>query len=197
MVDKMMKYSFILLTSEKDGFLEQLQELGVVDISRSVKPVDQDSAEMLEKATRARKVLEILESIDYAKDPDAEAISKTTVNVEGDPVDFTEECRKRLSELKTSLSAAEKQFKARLPWGEYDKNALDGLTGLGYDIRYYIVDAKRFDENWGELYPLHVVENNGKKVWFVTVTPKGEGYQFPVQDTVAPEGTRRHSSRSG
>ena len=65
MITKMTKYSFILLTGEKEGFLEQLQELGVVDISRSVKPVDQDSSEMFAKASRARKALEFLESIDF------------------------------------------------------------------------------------------------------------------------------------
>ena len=47
MITKMTKYSFVLLTGEKDGFLEQLQELGVVDITRSVKPVDSDSSVML------------------------------------------------------------------------------------------------------------------------------------------------------
>lgn len=189
MIIKMTKYSFVLLTGEKEGFLEQLQELGVVDISRSVKPIDSDSSVMFHKAERARKTLEFLESIDYSKDADAEAIAKTTINIEGDPVDFIEECRTKLSELHTSLANAEKQLKATLPWGEYDKKALDGLKDLGYAVRYYAVDAKKFDDSWGELYPLQVVENNGKKVWFVTVTPKGEAYSFPVQEVAAPEVT--------
>ena len=183
----MTKYSFVLLTGEKEGFLEQLQELGVVDISRSVKPIDSDSSVMFHKAERARKTLEFLESIDYSKDTDAEAIAKATVNVEGDPVDFIEECRAKLTELHTALANAEKQLQATLPWGEYDKEALDGLKDLGYAIRYYAVDAKKFDESWGEFYPLQVVENNGKKVWFVTVAPKGEAYSFPVQEVAAPE----------
>ncbi len=183
----MTKYSFVLLTGEKEGFLEQLQELGVVDISRSVKPIDSDSSVMFHKAERARKTLEFLESIDYSKDTDAEAIAKATVNIEGDPVDFIEECRAKLTELHAALAHAEKQLQATLPWGEYDKKALDGLKDLGYAIRYYAVDAKKFDEAWGELYPLQVVENNGKKVWFVTVAPKGEAYSFPVQEVAAPE----------
>ena len=187
MITKMTKYSFVLLTGEKDGFLEQLQELGVVDISRSVKPIDSDSSVMFHKAERARKTLEFLESIDYSKDTDAEAIAKATVNIEGDPVDFIEECRAKLTELHAALAHAEKQLQATLPWGEYDKKALDGLKDLGYAIRYYAVDAKKFDESWGELYPLQVVENNGKKVWFVTVAPKGEAYSFPVQEVAAPE----------
>ena len=187
MITKMTKYSFVLLTGEKEGFLEQLQELGVVDISRSVKPIDSESSVMFHKAERARKTLEFLESIDYSKDTDAEAIAKATVNIEGDPVDFIEECRAKLTELHAALAHAEKQLQATLPWGEYDKKALDGLKDLGYAIRYYAVDAKKFDESWGELYPLQVVENNGKKVWFVTVAPKGEAYSFPVQEVAAPE----------
>lgn len=189
MITKMTKYSFVLLTGEKEGFLEQLQELGVVDISRSVKPIDSDSSVMFHKAERARKALEFLESIDYSKDADAEAIAKTTVNIEGDPVDFIEECRAKLSELNIAVANAEKQHDARLPWGEYDKKAVDGLSDLGYAVRYYRTDAKKFDQAWSDLYPLQVVSNDGKKVWFVTVAPKGEAYSFPVQEIAAPAGT--------
>ena len=177
------------MTEEKEGFLEQLQELGVVDISRSVRPVDVDSSVMFHKAERARKTLEFLEGIDYSKDADAEAIAKATVNVEGDPVDFIEECRTRLAELHIANANAEKQLNARRPWGEYDKKAVDGLADLGYIVRYYSVDAKKFDETWGELYPLQIVSNDGKKIWFVTVAPKGESYSFPVQEMSVPEGT--------
>ena len=189
MITKMTKYSFVLLTGEKEGFLEQLQELGVVDISRSVKPIDSDSSVMFHKAERARKTLEFLESIDYSKDADAEAIAKTTANIEGDPVDFIEECRTKLNELHIALANAEKQMNARLPWGEYDKKAVDGLSDVGYTVRYYRTDAKKFDEAWGELYPLQVISNDGKKVWFVTVAHKDEAYSFPVPEMPAPEGT--------
>ena len=189
MISKMTKYSFILLTGEKEGFLEQLQELGVVDISRSVKPVDQDSSEMLAKASRAKNVLEYLEGVNYSKDPEAEAISKATVTVNGDPVKFVEDCRNRISDLTISLANAEKQMKARLPWGDYDKQAIDNLADLGYKVRYYVVDKKKFDEGWAELYPLQVVEEDSKKVWFVTVAPQDEEYNFPAQEVPAPEGT--------
>ena len=189
MIIKMTKYSFILLTGEKDGFLEQIQELGVVDITRSVKPVDQGSSEMLAKATKARKTLEFLESIDYSKDADYEVIAKTTADVEGNPVEFVESCRNRISELQADLVNVSKQANARLPWGDYDKAALDGIADHGYQIRYYCVESKKFDPSWAELYPLQVVEEDGKKTWFVTVAPKAEAYAFPVQETQKPEGT--------
>ena len=196
MITKMTKYSFILMTGEKESFLEQLQELGVVDISRSEKPVDQDSSQMLFKATRAKKVLEYLEGIDYSKDADFEAVSKAIVTVDDDAVSYVEQCRNRLVDLTASLNEAEKQMKARLPWGSYDKKALDSLSGLGYKVRFYCVDKKRFDQQWEELYPLQVVEDDGKKVWFVTVAPKAEEYSFPVQEIPAPEGTYAEAAAS-
>ena len=193
MIIKMTKYSFVLLTGEKEGFLEQIQELGVVDITRSVKPVDQDSSEMLAKATKARKTLEYLESIDYSKDADHEAIAKTTAEVEGNPVEFVENCRNRISELQADLAHASRQAAARLPWGDYDKAAIDGLADHGYKVRYYSTDNSKFDSDWAGLYPLQIVSEDSKKIWFVTVAPADEAYDFPIQETAAPEGTYAES----
>ena len=177
------------MSGEKEGFLEQLQELGVVDISRSVKPVDQDSAEMLARATRVKKTIEALEGIDYTKDADFEAISKATVSVETDPVTFVEENLTRLGELKISRDNVEKQMKSRLPWGTYDQKAIDGLREIGYIVRYYCVDRKRFDENWASGYAIQIVSETKDKIWFVTVAQKDEPYSFPVTELNAPEGT--------
>ena len=41
MVTEMTKYNFILLSGDIEAFLQKLQGVGVVDITRSVKPVDE------------------------------------------------------------------------------------------------------------------------------------------------------------
>ena len=45
MIEKMTKYSFILLKGKDEDFLTAVQELGVVDITRSSKPVDKESSD--------------------------------------------------------------------------------------------------------------------------------------------------------
>ena len=189
MITKMTKYSFVLLSGEKEGFLEKIQELGVVDITRSVKPVDDHSHEMLAEASRARKVLEFLESLNYKDDADWEKISASTVSIDSDPVTYVEDTIRKMDSLKADLTAVRKQITAREPWGDYDNNALDSLSDLGYTVRYYCVDAKRFDSSWEELYPLQKVTEDGKKLWFVTIAPANEEYSFPLNETVAPDGT--------
>lgn len=196
MITKMTKYSFILMSGEKEGFIEQLQELGVVDISRSVKPVDQESHEMLARASKARKVIETLEGINYSKDDDSEAISKATVTIDDDIVTFVDESMMRIGDLKSSLANAEKQMKARMPWGDYDMNAITKLGELGYNVRYYCIDKKRFDENWASEHALQIVSESADKVWFVTVAPKDEAYSFPIPETAAPDGTYTEAEKA-
>ena len=57
MISPMTRYSFILLKGEEEGFLAKLQELGMMDITRSVKPVDEHSEDLLMKAEAHRSII--------------------------------------------------------------------------------------------------------------------------------------------
>ena len=191
MVDKMIRYSFILLSGETEGFLAKLQELGVVDVTRSAKPVDEQSSKMLDEAAASKRVLLKLEGINYEKDADKVAIEKAAAEAvlsenltEGAQKAFVE-----LMELEAAKASAQKEVAQRLPWGDFDKERLDSLDSLGYTVRYHIVPAKKFSGEWASLYPLEVISQDKSNVWFVTICPKGEEYTFAVDHVAAPEGS--------
>ena len=191
MVDKMMKYSFILLSGETEGFLEKLQELGVVDVTRSVKPVDDCSAAMLDTVVSDKKVIGKLEGLNFTKDTEWNAIQQAgeAAVLEGDLAVGAQTALVQLAELELAKSAAEKEMAARLPWGDFDKARLAQLESLGYAVRYYRVPEKKFSQEWAALYPLEVISEDKANVWFVTVAPKGDEYTFPVEPITAPEGS--------
>ena len=83
MIEKMTKYSFILLSGETEEFLKWLQSKGVVDVSRSVKPVDEKSSQMFDKIASVRKTISILEALDYSKDPDYDRIREVSGSLRG------------------------------------------------------------------------------------------------------------------
>ena len=141
MIEKMTKYSFILFKGEEDRFLEQLQELGVVDIKRSSVPVDSHSTHLLERISQARNEIEVLER--------------------GVDTHLTE-----LLDQRDSLEAAEE---AIAPWGEYDRSKTDALGKAGVPIHFYCVSRKAFDPSWEDDYALEVIDDDGKKVHFVIV----------------------------
>ena len=191
MVDKMMKYSFILLSGETEGFLAKLQELGVVDVTRSAKPIDEHSAAVMDAVSSAKKVIGKLESLNFTKDAGQEAIQKAkdTAVLDTDLTAGAQQALVELMELELAKAAAEKEVALRKPWGEFDKSRLDQLNNLGYAVRYYKVSAKKFDPAWGELYPLEVISQDSSYVWFVTVASSSEEYNFPADAVPAPEGS--------
>ena len=60
MIVRMTKYSFVVLSQELDSFLLKLQELGMMDITRSVRPIDQNSKEMVEVSSRYKSAISLL-----------------------------------------------------------------------------------------------------------------------------------------
>lgn len=195
MVEKMTRYSFILLSGQAEEFLEKIRELGVVDITRSHKPVDPESSEMLEKASVTQSAVKILDKVDYSKDPAYEAIRKAASGYvpDKDPVQETFRLKDRLEELKSALSAARKELKSRQPWGAFDIQSVKRLAESGYKVRFYTVSRKKYDSSWAELYPLQIISEDESYVWFVTVAPADGEYSFPVDEVPAPEGDWKES----
>ena len=194
MVTEMTKYSFILPGEETEGFLRKLQELGVMDITRSAKPVDETSSTMLENASAEKKALAVLDKADWSEDPDAEEITAAASTEDviaeangADPAECAIKASERLTELAEALSVSKKKAAKLYPWGEFDRKAIEGLKNIGLKIRYYSVPKKSFDESWAERFPLQVVTDDGKTVWFVTVCGKDEEYDFPLAECTAPD----------
>ena len=68
MISPMTKYSFILLNGEQEGLLEKLQEIGLVDITRSVKPVDGPSGELLRAVEHRKDLVQSLGKIFFPEE---------------------------------------------------------------------------------------------------------------------------------
>ncbi len=181
MVTKMTKYSFILLSEQTEGFLNSLQELGVVDISRSLKPIDEQSSEMLAEADRAKKALSFLAA--------CKAGSEKDFKFDGCPVDAVLETQDRIAEISAEIAAAKKEIAVRQPWGSFRSEDIHKLESQGLKLRFYSCMKKKFDPSWAEIRPLEVISETESKVFFVTVTPAEEEYSFPIEAVPAPEGS--------
>lgn len=181
MVTKMTKYSFILLSEQTEGFLNSLQELGVVDISRSIKPIDEQSSEMLAEADRAKKALSILAA--------CKAGSEKDFKFDGCPVDAVLETQDRIAEISAEIAAAKKEIAVRQPWGSFRSEDIHKLESQGLKLRFYSCMKKKFDPSWAEIRPLEVISETESKVFFVTVSPAEEEYSFPIEAVPAPEGS--------
>lgn len=99
MIERMTRYDFILLSGQKEEFIRELGTLGVMDITRSFKPVDEKS----------RDIMSRLEAVKA----EIRRISKGT--------------DAHLQELKAARSELFRESESLAHWGEYDRARLDSL----------------------------------------------------------------------
>ena len=166
MISQMTKYSFILLNGQQDGLLERLQEIGLVDITRSVKPVDGASAALLGEIERRKNSLAELSRIDFPE-------GLEPAPIDGDLAEVTASTLEHLSILEDALKSVEKEAVTNEPWGEFSHDELRKLTEAGYPIQFHVTPTKSFKPEWAEQYALQVVNEVGGKTYYAVVGPDG------------------------
>ena len=193
MISKMTKYSFILLSEGQETFLERLQELGVVDITRSSRPVDEKSSALLEKVGRLRTLISKLSAVDCGKDADAEKIRKAAADCSGLDADAFAELAagtfSRIGEIETEIQATGRELRERKPWGDFDKESVAMIAEIGYVFHYYKMGTKSFEALDKSKYALQIINEDGKNVHFVVVATADGEYDFPAQECPAPAGS--------
>ena len=164
MITPMTKYSFILLNGQQDALLEKLQEVGLVDITRSAKPMDDHSRELASEIELVSGLIRGLNTIEIP-----EGTQPITYSGEGseDPVRLTGGLLMALSDVENNVQTLQKREKALTVWGSFDKDVLDKLAAAGVPLHFHQVSAKAFRESWSEEYPLSVIAREDGNVYFV------------------------------
>ena len=173
----MTKYDFILLSGDMESFLEKLQSVGVVDITRSTKPIDETSEKLSFQADIMRRAQLTLKDVKPA-------------NNSGDaPGDVAAEVMQTQNEkeiLMARLPLLEKQLEEVRPWGSFNRNAFGNLKRHGLDLHFYKVKSSAFDPAWKEQYALSEISEDGTNTYFVVVSDSDE-FDFPLKELPAPE----------
>ena len=173
----MTKYNFILMSGDAEAFLKKLQEVGVVDITRSIKPVDEKSEDLWSRAGVYRKALSLLKEVQPAEFAD-----KTY----GDLADSVVETASEKEAAEAQMSQLQKDMEERMPWGQFDITNIERLKERGLKLHFYKTKTSSMDPSWKENYALSEISSDGTNTYFVVVTDD-ENYDFPLKEIPAPE----------
>ena len=174
MVTEMTKYDFILMSGDADAFLKKLQEVGLVDITRSVKPVDEKSEKLSYRAEIYRKAIAALKGVEPAEFAE-KTYGDLAVNVM-ETIKGKEEAVNQLAQLRKDLEECK-------PWGNFNVNDMERLAKQGLKLHFY--KAKMIDPAWKEQYALSEISNDGSNTYFVVVSDN-DGFEFPLKELPAP-----------
>lgn len=183
MILEMSKYSFVLLDKDLNSFLEQLQQWGVMDITRTYKALDESGRQQIEEVRRYASALRELKN---AK-PKSENVTAKAVVDTTDILATAEKCLAQQRELSAQKLELQKELSAATAWGEFRTEDLARLRSLGLVPHFYVTAAKNFDAHWTENYALQILNRTHDKIHFVVVTPENEPFSFPIAETKFPE----------
>ena len=170
----MTKYDFILMSGDADAFLAKLQQIGLVDITRSVKPVDEQSEKLALRAEIYRKALSALKQVEPAEFAE-KTYGDLAVNVL-DTISAKDEALNQLAQLRKELEESR-------PWGNFDVNGIKRLAEKGLKLHFY--KTKVVDPAWKEQYALSEISELEGYTYFVVVADSEE-YEFPLKELPAP-----------
>ncbi len=92
----------------------------------------------------------------------------------------------RLSFLRAELIQTEREINEFRVWGDFNKEDIEKIKSLGYDLHFYIVSESKFKEEWSEEKVLHIINRNDGKTYFVILSRKGEEYTFQLPESKFP-----------
>ena len=160
MIASMTKYSFILLNGEQNDLLEKLQEIGLVDITRSTKPVDDISQKLAGEIDLLDGLIQGLNKAEVPEGTVPEYIDGDIVRLAGGQI-------MRYSEDSVEIKVLEKEIHHLKAWGNFDKAVLEELAAAGVPLHFHVVSKKNYKPEWEQQYALSVISVGKNTVRFV------------------------------
>ncbi|AGY53844.1 V-type ATP synthase subunit I [Bacteroidales bacterium CF] len=187
MIAKMDKYSLMVFHADLPEFLEHLQELGVVDITRQGHAIDSKSKELSDLILRYRNIIKRIDSA--TSTVEGNGIDKKLVDLDS-PVDqLLQQCET----LYTNRSSFETEYQQltrdkadAAQWGDYDSEDINRLKALDFDLHFYTTLESKFNDQWQKDHILHILNKINGKVYFVILSPKGSELKFKLPESKFP-----------
>ena len=173
MIAPMTKYSFILLQGEQEGLLEKLQTLGLVDITRTAKPMDEESSRLAGEVELLDGLIQGIEKIELPEGIEPEAF-------DGDIVRLTGGLLMRYSEDVQATAELRKKVETLRVWGHFDPQILQKLQEAGVPVQFHALSNKLFKQEWAQEYALSVIAQDKNTTWFVVAGEDGLPGRIPT-----------------
>ena len=185
MIKKMTKYSFVVFHREVEAFLQKLQEIGVVDVTRQKRAIDSYSMEKFEEIARYNAAASALKRIKDEALKAKEEIPAGKPECENLLVHYTNMVAQR-DLLKGKLSSLKAEYAEALPWGAFTPENFKALENLSLVPYFYSVSAQKYNKEWESLYPIHILNEYNGKIYFAAIMEDGNKPNLPLPDNSFP-----------
>ncbi len=161
MIEKMRKYSFVLFHSDYEGFLSELQKLGVFHLIRNTDAKTESLAKNLELIEDYAEATRFLKKLGSEAEKTATALSPKML------LNKVAEARAEKERLGRQAETLRKQVRELEPWGHFDYEQEQKLEARGIQVDFHTCLKNHFKPQWLEDHAIRVISEVNGVVYFV------------------------------
>lgn len=198
MIERMTHYTFLVYHRDYAPLLQRLQTLGLLHVTptRAVDPTENTEFQAaLTQVQRLEQALGEMRALLHADEVASlpAANPSATADVAQIVVGWQQLCAQIEAERKT-LADLERDIQQVTPWGDFSHDNLKRLADVGWKVRFWTVDPRRYEAEWEQAYTAVVINRTSRLTYFITVTPTAQGVPelaeaTEVQLSPSPEST--------
>ena len=192
MISKMIRYDIVLYAGEQERFINELRELGLVDITTSGWEPSENDRSVLFSIEAHNKAVEYLK--DFSKSSEYDANAQLFANGE-EAYEAYVAAREERTRLQQEMARLQKLADDIAPWGRYSEEDITKLAERGVTLRYFTTQPSTFDkmlDEWSETMTISEIARTQSTVYFVVVATDslavvvdGQEVRLPSKDSEA------------
>jgi V/A-type H+/Na+-transporting ATPase subunit I len=183
MIIPMNKYSFLVYHREYEGFLHDLQKLGVVHV------IEKTTGELEDPAMRDKhlKIQQLTGALNFLQ---KRMIEPAGEQVKTDGLKTLDEILRLQSDKEHYIqksASLKKDIALVEPWGDFSWDTIEKLKQAGVRTRFFSCSPKAFKEEWMESFCLEKILDSKDQTNFVIFERAGETIEINAEEVLLPQ----------
>lgn len=181
MIVPMLKYSFLIYHQDKEAFLQNLQDLGVLHVASKGEVGDELTEQKVVEIRETEQALQRFKKRKYDPRNFQELVGPMPALSDITALELEyEECFHDKETLEANLELIR-------PWGEFSwENIVKLEEKAGFEVRFFAANVRQFREEWIKEYPLEIVDRDKRMVYFLIYDHSG-GEAVPLIPKALPK----------
>ena len=185
MISKMIRYDIVLYAGEQERFVEELRELGLVDITTTGWEPSEGDRVLLSDIEAHTKAVEALKAFESSEEFDAKALTYTSGE---EAYECYEQAREKRQQLQQEIARLTKLADEIEPWGRFSSEDVARPAERGVSLRFFMAQPAAFEKLASES-ELTVAEigRTQSAVYFAVVVTDGSAVVVDGQEVRLPQ----------
>ena len=187
MISKMIRYDIVLFAGEQERFVDELRELGLVDITTTGWEPSEGDRALLAEIESYNKAIDYLTGFASSAEYNASAMVYTTG---AEAYECYEAARAERQRIQQEIARLEKQAEEIAPWGRYSIKDIENLIAKGVNIRFFTAQHAVYERMLREApegVTLSEVGRTQSYVYFAVITTDAASFAIDGQEVRLPQ----------